>query len=350
VNSPADSRRAANPKLPLWDTICQSYSAYFGNFPNVLRISWLWLVVIAPISGFAGWAQAAWIASFFADMKQKTPATISAEQMSIPPEMIFLVYGVGLMKLLAGVSIAVAWHRLILLGEQPRLSGSNLATVSLWRYVGIALAIYVIATLPLLVNFLLAWDFSFSFPLFRPAFPFTPGATAAHPGGSGALFFLSTLVFPVTYLVGIAVTARLSILLPARAAGDLELTLKETWLRTRGNTWRMFWGLAACTLPVLLVAQIAALFLVGSAGPKFFAGVFTGAYADQFAVIAMIAITYYLLVLPICIGFLSLAYRHFALFDAVTTDQALISLAWLRRIAVIVAIVIAIWIVFMIFR
>lgn len=348
MNSPADFQRTANPKLPLWDTICHSYSAYFRGFPNVLRISWIWLVVIAPISGFAGWAQAAWMASFFADMRQKTPATISAEQLSIPPEMIFLVYGVGLIKLLAGVSIAVAWHRWILLGEQPRLSGTNLATVSLWRYVGIALAIYVIAALPALVILLLSGDFSF--PFFRPAFPFTPGATAAHPGGSADLFFLSTLVFLVAYLLGVAVILRLSILLPARAAGDLELTFKETWFRTRGNTWRMLWGLAACTLPAMLVAQIAALFLVGFVGLKFFVGVFTGAYADQFAVVAMIAITYYLLVLPICIGFLSLAYRHFALFDTDTADQTLISLTWLRRIAIIVAILFATWIVFMIFR
>ena len=82
--------------------------------------------------------------------------------------MIFLVYGVGLIKLLAGVSIAVAWHRLILLGEQPRLSGTNLATISLWRYVGIALAIYVIATLPAVVILLLSGD-SFVFASLFPS-------------------------------------------------------------------------------------------------------------------------------------------------------------------------------------
>ena len=33
---------SANPKLPLWHTIRLSYSAYFYNFLDVLRICWLW--------------------------------------------------------------------------------------------------------------------------------------------------------------------------------------------------------------------------------------------------------------------------------------------------------------------
>ncbi len=48
----------------------------------------------------------------------------------------------------AGVSIAVAWHRRIILGEQPGFSGSNVATKSLWRYDGVGFAIGLIAFLP----------------------------------------------------------------------------------------------------------------------------------------------------------------------------------------------------------
>lgn len=227
MNSTADSQRAANPKLPLWDTICLSYSAYFDNFSNVLRVSWLWLVVVAPIAGFAGWAQGAWMTGLVADTRHKMPAQMPADQLSIPPEITLLIYSYDLIMLLAGVSIAVAWHRLILLGEQPRLSGANLPTVSLWRYVGIGLAIYVIATFPALVIF---------FPLahFFPdvASPFVPGAAAAHSGAPFTLFLIP--VFLVVYLAAVVVMLRLSILLPARAAGDLELTFKETWFRTRG--------------------------------------------------------------------------------------------------------------------
>jgi hypothetical protein len=340
VSSTADSRRAANPKLPLWDTICLAYSDYFRNFSNVLRVSWLWLVVVAPISGFASWAQSVWMASVFADIRQKMPAQISPDQMSMPSEITMLIYGNGLIVLLAGVSIAVAWHRLILLGEQPRLSGTNLATVSLWRYVGMGLVIYVIAALPATAIFFPLLGFSFSFP-FSPgaASRLFPAAAAAQAVASFALFLIP--VFLVTFLVVAAIMLRLSILLPARAAGDLELTFKETWIRSRGNTWRMFWGFAACTVPPMLIAQIAGLFLIASSG-----GPFSEEFADRAAVIAMIGMAYYLLVLPICIGFLSLSYRHFALFDPGATDRSVIS----RRTAVIVVILIAIWAVFMILR
>src|ERR1700675_1808838 len=58
------------------------------------------------------------------------------------------------------------------------------------------------------------------------------------------------------WLAGLAVTLRLSLLLPARAVGDLDLTFKETWKRTSGNTWRIFWGIPACTIPPILALQL----------------------------------------------------------------------------------------------
>ena len=43
------------------------------------------------------------------------------------------------------------------------------------------------------------------------------------------------------YVVAIAVLLRLSPLLPARAS-YLDRTFKDTWRQTRGNAWRLFWG------------------------------------------------------------------------------------------------------------
>jgi hypothetical protein len=84
------------------------------------------------------------------------------------------------------------------------------------------------------------------------------------------------------------------------------------------------------------------LFLIGSP--------FTEGFGDRIAIASMIGAACYLLVLPICIGFLSLSYRHFALFDQGATGRAVISLASRRRTAVIVAILIAIWIFLIILR
>ena len=36
----------ANAKLPLIDTVKFAYTAYFENFADVIRCTWLWLLLI----------------------------------------------------------------------------------------------------------------------------------------------------------------------------------------------------------------------------------------------------------------------------------------------------------------
>jgi hypothetical protein len=116
------------------------------------------------------------------------------------------------------------------------------------------------------------------------------------------------MLFPVIFLLFVAaigVFLRLSLLLPARAVGDVNLTFKETWKRTRGNTWRLFWGTVACAWLPILVAQIV---LFGFLSP----GMSTvEAFAIRMAVIGPVLTVYHLLILPISIGFLSYSYLHF---------------------------------------
>jgi len=280
---------AAQAKLPLWDTISLSYSTYFRYFPDVLRISWLWLAVAAPLTGIANWGRFSLMAGLIADMKRGIPLPTSAQLASGTVEMTVLGSAAGLLSLFAGVSIAVAWHRHIILGEDPGFSGSNVATKDLWRYVGVGLAICLIVMLPLLVvvgtRFLL----------------FTPVAGGGPPG-FGALILIPVIFF--VFLLAFAVMLRLSPLLPARAVGDLGLTFKETWQRTRGNTWRIFWGIAACTILPILAAQIV---LLGFINPAMFADGFIGPMVAASTIFTV----YYLLVLPIGIGFLSYSYWHF---------------------------------------
>jgi hypothetical protein len=293
MNSAIDSQGAVNPKLPLWATICLSYSTYFYSFRDVLRISWLWLVVAAPLTGVASWETWSWMARVAGDLKRGMPPQIPEVSRPIeplPPENV-----ASLVLILAGISIAVAWHRRIILGEHPRLSGSNVATKSLWRYVGVGLAICLIVILSALLIALL---------MFLLLAPFAAGEAVGRPPAA------VIVLIPVILLLGFAAFAvmlRLSVLLPARAVGDLNLTFKETWDRTRGNTWRMFWGIMACTLLPMLAAQIAILSLVGSS-PDIFA---SEAFVGRMALGSTISMVYYLLILPIGIGFLSLSYRHF---------------------------------------
>ena len=82
---------------------------------------------------------------------------------SMPIDLRILIYGVGLLYMLAGVSIAVAWHRRIILGEQPRLSGSNIGAGSFWRYAGVGIAILLLAFAPMVLGFLVLGLFLFPF-------------------------------------------------------------------------------------------------------------------------------------------------------------------------------------------
>jgi hypothetical protein len=193
----------------------------------------------------------------------------------------------------AGASIAVAWHRRMILGEPPGFSGSNIATKGLWRYVGIGFAIALIAFLPLLVVVL---------PIFILSSSVITGAALKF-----AMFVAASFLI---YLTAFAVFLRLSLLLPARAVGDLDLTFNETWKRTRGNTWRMFWGIVACAVPPMLAVQLAVRIVsFGFLSPGMSDGDATVGVAATSAILFVFVCQ--LLTLPIGIGFLSYSYRHF---------------------------------------
>lgn len=295
MSSNTDALTADNPKLPLWHTIGSSYSTYFSNFGDLLRISWLWLVVIAPLMGVESWLQFSWMAQVMAGVKSGTPPQMIIHQASRSIETAAIEHIASLIWIIAGVSIAVAWHRRIILDEHPRLSGSNIATKSLWRYVGVGLAIILIVIVPVLAVVV---------PTFLFLFPFSSvGVPARTPTG---LAVLIPLIF-VIYIAAFAVMLRLSVLLPARAIGNSSLTFKETWRRTRRNTWRIFWGLVICMLPATL-APIAFFISFGLSGINMLVSDGSVGRMVAFSVISMV---YYLLILPISIGFMSLSYRHF---------------------------------------
>src|SRR3978361_554605 len=134
-------------KLPFWDTVSLSYSTYFANFIDALRASWIWLVVVAALTGVGTWQQMSWMSTMISDVTRGAPQQMLTQK-SIPFAVLALLYLGHILTLLAGVSIAVAWHRLMILGEHPGFSGSNLATGNPWRYIGIGLLICLVIFLP----------------------------------------------------------------------------------------------------------------------------------------------------------------------------------------------------------
>jgi hypothetical protein len=276
------------PKLPFWDTVSLAYSTYFRHFIDALRASWLWLIVAAALTAVSSWQQWSWMTAAIANLK---PGVLS--QVPKSTELVVLLNLCNIFLLLAGVSIAVAWHRLMILNEQPRFSGSNIATKDLWRYIVVAITLFLIFFLPVAAIVL-------------PTFYFL--APAPGPVAPPAGFFPLILLGFVLYAVSAAVAFRLTLLLPARAIGNIDLTFRQTWTRTRGNIWRLFWGIAVTTMPPLLIAEI--VFLLGFGFPR--PGLAGGDdFVAKMTTVSTVFTVYYLLIVPIGIGFLSHAYRHF---------------------------------------
>lgn len=273
----------ANPKLPLGTTIGLAYSSYFKNFVDALRISWLYLLLVVPFIGAASWQQISWFTTAATNLKPGIPLQAMSAR---PVELIVLQIVSSLATLFAGVSIAVAWHRRLLLNERPALSGSNIGTLGLWRYIGVGIVICLIAALPVLA-------------IMAPMYLMLPRGVANTP--NVAVF----VVMPFLYIFAFVMLLRLSLLLPARAVDDVALTFKQAWNWTLGNTWRLYWGVWACFAPPLLVAQVGALILGASPDPAKLAN---GHMANQWVIVSVVMTCYYLLVTPIWVGFLSYAY------------------------------------------
>jgi hypothetical protein len=283
------------PKLPLWNTICLTYATYFRDFLDVLATSWLWLILAAVPMGIASWLQFSWFAEVVANAKPGTSSP--AQHISNPTVTVWLPNIANLIVLIAGVSIAVAWHRHIILGERPGLSVSNLATKNLWRYIGVGVAICLIVAVPALIVIV---------PIFRWLFSASINGQAHQPFPMFSI--IAPIVLLLLYVGGTAVVMRLCLVLPARAVGDSQLTFKAAWKRTRGNIWRLLWGIVACTLPPIVVLEIAVWALIGFPRPEMFS---SQAFADRMTIMSMIFVIYYLLITPIGIGFMSYAYQHF---------------------------------------
>lgn len=287
------------PKLPLGETISLSYAWFFQKFVDVLRISWLWLMLSAILVGAWSWVQ--WTA--MADMLTHAQGTMRPGQLHVShPFGVGLLMGLtSLVMTLGTVSIAVAWHRRIILGEEPGLSGGNIVTKPLWSYIGVGIGIALTALLPnvlIMVPAVLLLGTS------------THGITGNQP--SGTAFLLVPVIFTL-YLTALAIVLRLSVLLPARAAGDWSLTFGQAWRRTRGNTWRMFWGLIACSVPPLIALQIIFVAVTAVIGfPSFEPTALPGTVPVlEMTIMSAAAFTLSLLIVPIYIGFLSHSYRHF---------------------------------------
>jgi hypothetical protein len=135
---------------------------------------------------------------------------------------------------LATLSIALGWHRELLLGEQIAGFRSIILGWRFWRFAGVSLLIILILALSTM-----------------PAV----FAQALIIGTSQSeILVIGSLLLPL--VVGVVVLARLLIALP-QAAIDLEGgVITRAWSMTRGNTWRIALPLLFILVVTLLVSGL----------------------------------------------------------------------------------------------
>ena len=261
-------------KLPLWRTIGQSYAIWFKNLPELVRIAWIWILVMAPIVGLFMW----WQAPAMIELMQNA----RAGKLDPNPGMTTLMQAINSIILLPMLSsIAVAWHRLLLRDEH--VSGPYLRFDSV--VIGYAVLFFLIALL-------------FSVPQYLSqiyaALTQPPDATEISPGALAV-----TLISSILTLIAMFFACRLFVVLPAKAL-ERDISFGTAWAATRKNSWRLFWGYMLSLLPLAVISGGIG-YWIAIAQPS------RGVAASIWTIMTLL----WALFGMVGVGFLSLAYRHF---------------------------------------
>ena len=124
-------------------------------------------------------------------------------------------------------SIAVTWHRFVILNENPAPFGRNVAKSYYWRYCGKFFLILAVATAPLFIIFaFIAFDIDFEVPF---------DIDVAVPAVGSVILLAMHVIF-----------VRLSLVLAAEATETVHLTWLQSLKLTRGNALRLVFGLFVC--------------------------------------------------------------------------------------------------------
>jgi hypothetical protein len=208
---------SARRKLAVWRTVRSCYATVLQNLDQLVRISWLWLLVMVPV-----YAAAHWLVSNVWELPGIPPMPrwvhVIAVVLPLVVELPFLA------------SIAVAWHRLVLRHERISASAYLRLDTSVWLYVLYSLVFLAITIAPVL-------------------------CAVPSIGQSASEILLSLLIaalIALTLAAPIFLLPRLSIVLPALALGE-RLSLWEAWRATRGNTLRLALATCLCMLPALFL-------------------------------------------------------------------------------------------------
>jgi hypothetical protein len=212
---------AARPALPIWQTVRQAFATLAEHWLAIVRILGTWLALIVAIGVLV-----------------HSHGLPLPGEMPLPNEASGQLFLLWLLMLGGGMlfisSTAVAWHRLLLLEEQPPAIYLGINETVL-RYLGRCLLIGLILIPVMAVCVLLMGAVTQT--LVPPQRMFF-----APPSAGDFLAVLAAVVAGViVWMPMLLVGMRLCIALPAIAIGR-RMTLSESWRITEGNTGALLGG------------------------------------------------------------------------------------------------------------
>jgi hypothetical protein len=209
-------------KLPAGTCIWHAINSVRNNLAYAFRISWPWYAVIAPV-----------VVALMLLSTYVTPGKPDAG----PGATALIDLIRGLLTMVAFASIAVNWHRYILIDEVPRSTEIYRLDDKTWRYFGNLLLLFLIL---MVIGTLIGLPIGFIGGL----------------GGSRESIVILTvlLVVPVAGVVAL----RLGTKFPAIALGRRDFSMKDAWAATAGNNLPIFL--------VILFEVVAAAFVVAIIG------------------------------------------------------------------------------------
>jgi hypothetical protein len=260
-------------KLPVFATVGRAYGSMFSNFGTFLRISWLWIVVIAALN---------WLMTWLTNMLMPGNLILTAANFAkFGAAEWILLSAVGFVQSLVTIpflsSIAVNWHRLLLLNERPEPTAFARLDSPVWSYTALAAVLALGKAIVSLVQVLGRGD----------------------PTGAGSFIAISV---GIGAMAAYMFLARYSIGLPAKALG-IDVGADAAYTATRGNTWRIGWGFVLSFLPMLVAAAYASFVWPGAAR-------FTEV-SDTASAIRALFVVLSVLSGIVSVGFISYTYEHF---------------------------------------
>jgi len=214
--------------LPVGAAFGHTVKSTLNNLPFAFHVSWPWMLVMLPFN-IAG---NIFVTLNYVPVSNPDPAKIFE---NVQTDILAVLVGMGVLAFIAFASIAVSWHRYILLDEIPRGFARLRLDGMVWRYVGNAVGIAILTILA-----------SFGIMIV----PALVAGIALSLGNGGLAFAIPAIIAGLVCTFGVSM--RLSIKLPAVAMHNTTVNLASAWQLTRENHWRAGFLFALVVLCLLL--------------------------------------------------------------------------------------------------